>query len=125
MILFLSRLGGLVGLSGRLAAMAGAVLILLTAGAGLYGLKSCYDSRLVETHDAKRDAATDRADRKADARAADRRRTDDARLVTEAHELEGATANATSDLDRRRARHACLRLQQSARAENRQPPSCD
>jgi hypothetical protein len=103
------------------AGMAGAAILLLLAA---WVLKSCYDARLIERHEAGQRAATAKADRKADTKAAEQRRADDTRLATETRQLE-KSREADTDLDRRLARHRCLRLQQAARAGGREPPACD
>lgn len=90
------------------------------------GLAKCaYDRSIISNHDAKVEAAAARADQRADTRAADQRRADDARLTTEAQELGRATENAPSDEARRLARHRCLRLQQAARRDGKLSPACD
>lgn len=93
--------------------------------AALWGGKCAYDKNVVATHDARQDAASAKADKKADDNAADQRRVDDARLSQEAQQLKGAQNGATSDLDRRLAFQRCLRLQQSARSNGKQPPACN
>jgi hypothetical protein len=100
-----------------------AVLGLLLVAA-LWGGKCAYDKSVIEKHDAKQEAATAKADRKADTTAAIQRRADDARIVQETHELKEAQNGATNDLDRRLAFQRCLRLQQAARRDAKQPPSC-
>lgn len=113
------------GLSERLARVVaiGGLLALLAGAMG--GVKCAYDRRLIDNHEARREAASAKADRKADAKAAVQRRADDARIAQEQVQLERVQANATSDMDRRLARHRCLRLQQAARRERRQPPACN
>lgn len=101
----------------------GAAVVALVIGLGV--AKCTYDRNLISGHTAKQDASNSKADRKADARAGETRRTDDSRLEQEKRELERAQANAQNDTDRRIARHRCLGLQQSARAAGRQPPACD
>jgi uncharacterized protein YqgC (DUF456 family) len=123
MMLLLARLGRLLGAGGRVAPFVGAALLLVVAIALLATLRSCYDSRVIAVHEAMVGAATARADRVADQKAAEQRRRDDRRLGSEAAALEGAR-NAPTDLERRRARHSCLRLQQAARAAGREPPAC-
>jgi hypothetical protein len=101
--------------------IAGAV-ILLVIGVGV--AKCAYDRSIIETHDARQSAANATADRKADAGAAVQRRADDSRLAQETQQLGKVQANAQSDVDRRLARHRCLRQQQAARASGREPPAC-
>ncbi len=96
------------------------LLIIIALGVG----KCTYDRSVIAKHDAKIEAATAKADRKADAAAAVTRRADDARITQEATQLEKVQANAPTDADRRLARHRCLRLQQSARAQGKPSPVC-
>jgi uncharacterized protein YfaS (alpha-2-macroglobulin family) len=103
-------------------AIAALVMALLAA---MGGLKCAYDRNLIRDHQAAQAAANARADRKADARAAETRRADDARLTQESTQLEKVQANAPNDTARRLARHRCLRLQQAARRDGKQPPACD
>lgn len=103
-------------------AVIGTLIVLAVA---LLGLGKCaYDRSVIKSHEARQDAANAKADRKADAKAAEQRRTDDSRLTQERTELQRSTDNAKTDADRRLAFHRCLRLQQAARAANRKPPSC-
>ena len=89
------------------------------------GLKSCYDRKVVATHNAKQDAATAKADRKADAKAAEQRRADDARLTTETNEIKEAVNEAGTDPRARRAAfYECVRLQQAARRDGKPPAEC-
>lgn len=96
--------------------------VLLIGGLGIG--KCSYDKSVIEKHAAKQDAANAKADRKADAVVAEQRRKDDARLTQEAQQLERTQDNAKTDADRRVARHHCLRLQQAARRDGKQPPTC-
>jgi uncharacterized protein HemX len=105
----------------KAAGILGAVMLLIA----LLGLGKCaYDRSIIKAHTARQEASNARADRKADTRAAETRRSDDARLAQEQQQLERAQANAQNDTDRRLARHRCLRLQQAARAAGREPPAC-
>lgn len=124
MIAFLAGLAMKLGVAERFARPVGIGAVVIALLLALWALKSCYDARLIATHDAGQRAATAEADRKADTKAAEQRRADDARLSTETRELE-KSREADTDVDRRLARHRCLRLQQAARAERRQPPACD
>ena len=99
----------------------GLALLLLVMMAGA---KCAYDSSVIERHEARQDAANAKADRKADAKAAEQRRADDSRIAQEGGQLEKVQSNANTPVDRRLARHRCLRLQQAARAAGRQPPAC-
>lgn len=102
----------------------GALVALLVLGLGI--AKCSYDRSIISAHDAKQVAATAKADRKADAKAADERRTDDTRLSAETQALNQVeTAHATDDPRTRRiARQRCLRDQQAARASGGEPPTC-
>lgn len=106
----------------KLAGILGAILLLVA----LLGVGKCaYDRSIIKNHTARQDASNARADRKADTKAAETRRGDDARLAQEQQQLERAQANAQNATDRRIARHRCLGLQQAARAAGREPPACD
>jgi len=61
---------------------------------------------------------------KANEAAAENRLTEQARVNKEQRELQEAVSHETDPRERRRAFHRCLRLQQSARAANREPPEC-
>ncbi|MFL6864101.1 MAG: hypothetical protein ACJ8DZ_13990 [Allosphingosinicella sp.] len=126
MLAFLPLIGGVFGLKGKAAGIVGGIvafMLLLGVFAGGWAL---IKHNIIATHDAKQDAANAKADRKADQKAAETRRVDDRRLTTEETQLEEVRENAKglSAADRRRARYECIRLQQSARAEHRQPPAC-
>lgn len=101
-------------------AVVGALLLLGV----LWGGKCAYDRSIINAHEAKQEAATAKADRKADTKAAEQRRADDARLTTEADELNRSTDHAQTDLDRRLAFQRCLRLQQAARSKHGVVPAC-
>lgn len=85
-----------------------------------------HDNKVIDNHDAgiNLDAATQ--DRKADTRAADRRVADETRLMQEHQELKEVLDDPTktTERDRNLAFHRCLRLQQAARADGKQPPAC-
>jgi hypothetical protein len=99
----------------------GLVLLVLA----VLGVAKCsYDRKLIRNHEAEQRAETAKADRKADNNAAVQRRADDARVVDEATQLGKVQANATTDADRRLARHRCLRLQQQARRDGKPSPVC-
>lgn len=75
------------------------------------------DRRMIARHEAGAAVAQARADRAADAKAATRRRSDDARLEAEADALEKVTDNAIDDpRGARRAYYECIRVQQQARS---------
>lgn len=112
----------LVGLRFARPAVIAAGIALLLA---LLSLGKCaYDRRIIERHDTRQALDQSEADRKADQKAAAQRRADDTRLNVEANELERITDNATSDMDRRLARHRCIRMQQQARRDGRVAPAC-
>lgn len=105
-------------------------LLIALAIAGLWIAKLAYDRRVIATHDAASAVTQSRADRAADAQAATRRRTDDARLEAEADALEKVTEDAMHDAisadprAQRRAYYDCIRLQQQARAGGHLTPAC-
>lgn len=104
-----------------------AVIAALFVGvAALLGIGKCaYDKSIIERHNARVEAAIAKADRKADAKAAEERRADDARAVTESQEITEAINEAGSDpAARRRAYYECVRLQQAARRGNKPPADC-
>lgn len=80
--------------------------------------------QIIRDHDLGQALEQSEADRAADQNAAEQRRADDNRLANEASELGRAEANAQTDLDRRLARQRCIRLQQAARRDGREPPAC-
>lgn len=125
MIAYLATLAVGLGVPKRFARAVALTVLILLAVLGLLLAKSCYDGGLIARHDAEREATVARADRQADETAATSRRADDARLSNETIELEKVTAHAPSASDRRLARQRCIRLQQAARAEQREPPACD
>lgn len=98
--------------------------ILLAIGL-FFGAKALYDHSVIAKHDLKVEAQQAKDDKKADNKAADQRVKDVTRLEQEQKELEHVlvTHNATAD-DRRRAFYRCLRLQQAARTDGKQPPTC-
>jgi hypothetical protein len=98
-----------------------ALLVLAILGAA----KCAYDRSIIKAHDAQREAAIAKADRKADARAAEQRRTDDARISTESQEIKEAINEARAEgRDPRAAYYECIGLQQAARRERKPPPQC-
>ena len=119
----ISILTGL-GLSDKLARIVAYALLALVIFLALWAAKCSYDKHLIANHDATQAASTANADRQADQNAAEARRVDDARLTQEKQQLEGSTANAQTDLDRRLAFQRCLRMQQAARASGSVVPAC-
>jgi hypothetical protein len=98
-----------------------AAVLLLILGVG----KCAYDKSVIDKHEAKVEAKTAKADRKADNHAADQRRTDDARATTEAAEIKEAINEAGNDpAARRAAYYECVRKQQSARSNRKPSPDC-
>lgn len=124
MIPFLIRLFTGLGVPAKAAKPVLAVIGALLLLGVLWGGKCAYDAHVISTHEAKQDAANAKADRQADAKAAEQRRVDDARITNEATELQRSTEHAQTDLDRRLAFQRCLRMQQAARASNSVVPSC-
>lgn len=123
MIAALASLALRAGVPKRFAKAAGIAALVAVLALLLIVGKCSYDQSVIEKHDAKQDAATAKADRKADAKASTERRADDSRLITETQQLEGAR-NAPTDVDRRLARHRCLRTQQADRAAGRKSSVC-
>jgi hypothetical protein len=99
-------------------------MLALALAAALWGGWALLKHNIISNHEAKQVASNAKADRKADDQAAVQRRTDDARLTQEAGQLKEAQKNARTDTDRRLARARCIRLQQAARRDGKQPPSC-
>jgi hypothetical protein len=108
----IARLKGIGALSWL---MVGAILALLFCLALMVGCDRQDDGQAV---------ATVQADRAADAAAATRRRSDDARLAEEAAALERITENEADPVAARRAYLVCVRLQQQARAAGNLTPAC-
>lgn len=96
------------------------ILLICLLGVG----KCTYDQRIIEQHDTRQALKQSEADRKADQVVAKQRRSDDARIIQEAEELERITENATNDMARQLDRHHCIRMQQQARRDGRQSPAC-
>lgn len=102
-----------------IAALVALLVVMLGVG------KCAYDKRLIKTHDLEREAATAKADRKADTKAAEERRADDARATTETAEIKEAVNEARAEgRDPRAAYYECVRLQQAARASGKPPADC-
>ncbi len=100
-------------------ALALALLAILGVG------KCAYDRSIIKAHDAKREAVIAKADRKADAKAAEQRRVDDARITTDTQEIKEIISEARSQgVDPRAAYYRCIGLQQAARASNQPSPNC-
>jgi heme exporter protein D len=102
----------------------------IAAGVVLLGLAilaavKIHDHRVIAAHAAKQDAANAKADQKADAKAAEQRRTDDARVTTETQEINNAVSEAKrAGTDPRAAYYKCVSLQQRARAAKLVVPAC-
>jgi hypothetical protein len=113
------------GVPGKLAKpLVYAGLFMLAVGA-FFGAKAIYDRNIIRNHDLKQEAATAKADRKADTKAAEQRRADDARLTTETTEIKEAVNEARqTGADPRAAYYRCVSAQQSARRERKPPASC-
>lgn len=113
------------GVPPRLAKPVLAIIGLVALVGALWGLKSLYDHRVVEAHEAKRDVQIAKADRKADEHAAEQRRADDARETHETQEVKEAINEAKSEgRDPRAAYYRCVVMQQSARANGKPSPDC-
>jgi uncharacterized membrane protein YhiD involved in acid resistance len=113
------------GVPARLAkpvlAVVGAILLLGV----LWGSKCAYDKRVIANHEAKQEAATAKADRKADAKAAEQRRTDDSRSTAEATEIKETIDEAKrTGANPRAAYYECVRKQQLARRTHKPSPDC-
>lgn len=104
-------------------AVVAVLVVLLIVGLGV--AKCAYDRSIIKAHDAERDAAIAKADRRADAKSAEERRADDARSAAESQEIKEAINEARSEgRDARAAYYECVKLQQSARASGKPPPDC-
>lgn len=113
------------GVPARLAKPVLGIIVALALIGAFFGLKSCYDHGIINAHEAKQEAAAAEADRKADTKAAEQRRADDARLTTETQEIKEAVNEAGSDpAARRAAYYECVRKQQSARRNGKPPADC-
>lgn len=113
------------GIPARFAKIAviAALVTLLVVGLGV--AKCAYDRSIIRAHDAQRDAATAKADRAADAKAAEERRSDDARLTKEGQEIKEAINEAGNDpAARRAAYYRCVAKQQEARQKGALVPDC-
>jgi Na+-transporting methylmalonyl-CoA/oxaloacetate decarboxylase gamma subunit len=100
---------------------AGIVLLLLA----VLAVVKIHDHRVIATHEAKQDAANAKADRQADAKAAEQRRTDDTRTTQESQQVKEAVNDARSQgRDPRTAYYKCVELQQRARAAKLVVPAC-
>lgn len=85
--------------------------------------KCAYDRSVIKAHDAKREAQIAKADRKADAKAAEQRRADDALIVKESQEIKDAITAETDPASKRAAYYRCVQILQQARRDKR-APSC-
>jgi hypothetical protein len=102
-------------------------IIAMVAVALFWTAKATYDRNLVSTNNAQAEADGQARSRIADAKAADRRADDQARLTQESDELRKVITDGTPQApldDARRAYYRCVRLQQAARADNLRPPPC-
>jgi uncharacterized protein HemX len=105
------------------AAVIAAMVIALIAALGIG--KCAYDKRVIANHEAKQEAATAKADRKADAKAAEQRRTDDSRSTAEATEIKETIDEAKrTGANPRAAYYECVRKQQLARRTHKPSPDC-
>lgn len=100
------------------------VLILLAVGL-FFGAKALYDRSVIEDYTSGLGEKVAKEDRKADAKSAEERRVDDARLAAEDQEIKEAITNAGSNpYDRRTAYYECVRKQQAARRDGKPPADC-
>lgn len=104
---------------------------LLTAGLFVAALLLCwgaiaaYNRSVIAHHEAKQDAATAKADRKADGHAADQRLTDAARTTHEKQQTQEAIDEARRNgTDPRAAYYECVRREQAARNARQPSPDC-
>jgi hypothetical protein len=103
--------------------LVGVALLLLIAA--VFAAVKIHDRRVISQHEAKQEASTAKADKRADNHAADQRRTDDARSTQEAQQIKEAVNEAGSDpAARRAAYYECVRRQQSARRAGKPSPDC-
>ncbi len=113
------------GVSPKFARPLAYAALALTLLAVMLGMKMAYDRNLIRTHDSKREATIAKADRKADATAAEQRRVDDERANTENQEIKEAVNEAVSEgRDGRAAYYACIERLQAARRGHLAPPDC-
>ena len=120
----IARLIGL-GVPARLAKPLLAVVGLVLVIGALWALRACDKRNIIADYTAGSEAKNAKADRKADAKAADERRADDARAVTESQEIKEAINEARqTGADPRAAYYACLVRLQAARRDGLPPPSC-
>jgi hypothetical protein len=125
MLSFLTGLALKAGVPQRFAKAAVIVAMFVAAIGGFALLKACYDDGVIDQHDANQRADTAIADRKADTKAAEERRADDARAVTESQEIKEAIHEAGPDpIARRNAYYQCVRAQQAARRAGKPPADC-
>lgn len=107
-----------------------AKIVLFTLLAGLialvlYGAKCAYDKRVIENHDLKTEVIQAREDRKADEGAAEQRTGDMERQFQEQRELKNVLSqNGVDAATRKRELYRCIRLQQAARENSLEPPTC-
>ncbi len=100
------------------------LLLLLAIGAWKLWLSN-HDDAVVATRDLQAENTAFKAKARADGVVARQRTKDEGRLRAETRSLQEIDhAPNASDLDRRLARHRCLRAQQAARVERRSPPEC-
>lgn len=101
-----------------------AMLALILVG-GLFGLKSCYDHKIIAAANNKQDASSARADTQADSTATNQIIIDNGRRTSESQETQHAIDHAKqTGADPRAAYYDCVRKQQSARRTGQPSPSC-
>lgn len=86
---------------------------------------ACIRRDAVSDYSGKQQAQIQKANRKADDKAANERKADDDRLDQETSEAKEAVNEARRERrDPRAAYYECIRVQQAARRERKQPPEC-
>lgn len=111
----------LTGIDPKRAIIGGAILLCVL---GFIGWLKLHDHKLVSAHDDYQAVQAAKVDHKADEQSSNQRTADTNRLNNEQTQLQKVEANAPNDLERRRARFACIRLQQAARSNGQLAPDC-
>lgn len=121
--LLLTFAAGMVGPRFAKAAVIGSGVVLLLLA--IFAAVKLHDHRVIREHQAQQEAANAKADRKADANAADQRRADDARSAHESTQIKEAVNEARrTGADARAAYYSCVRAQQAARHAGQPSPAC-
>lgn len=99
--------------------------LIIFAALALWGLKSCYDSSVIENARNRGNVEALELKAKADETAARARVQDQARATTEAAELKETIDEAVAEgRSPRAAYYECIRRQQAARATGQPAPAC-